>query len=175
MVQERGFNWFEALPRALRIHHDTVDAQLGMSPYQAVFGRDRSVGGLPWPVEKVCPDAQEFFDHMATLGRELAERVNAAHAKLAQRVNANRLQRTPYSPGKWVFLKRPKQVGGMKLQTYWTGPYLVRERVGDSSYTLKLPQSGVPYEAHADQLKECHWEPITSKGVELRVPSGSPK
>ena len=57
-------NWVEALPRALRIHHDTLDPTIGMTPYEAIFGRARPVGGLPWEVEIECEEAKEFFQRM---------------------------------------------------------------------------------------------------------------
>ena len=46
---EQGINWVEALPRALRIHHDLVGAT-GISPYEIVFGRPRPLGGIPYEV-----------------------------------------------------------------------------------------------------------------------------
>jgi hypothetical protein len=76
-----NFNWVEAIPGALRIHHDTVDPVMGISPYQAIFGRDRLVGGLPWAIEKECREATEFFDHMADLDREVAQKMNDFHEK----------------------------------------------------------------------------------------------
>ena len=59
--QDSKANWVEALPRALRIHHDTVDPVMGISPYQAIFGRERPLAGLPWRPELECEDANDFF------------------------------------------------------------------------------------------------------------------
>ena len=42
-----GINWVEALPRALRLHHDLV-GEAGLSPYQILFGRERNLAGLPY-------------------------------------------------------------------------------------------------------------------------------
>ena len=47
-------NWVEALPRVLRIHHDLVDPNTGMSPYQIVFGRERNLSGLSYRQEQEC-------------------------------------------------------------------------------------------------------------------------
>ena len=174
LVQGPGFNWVEALPRALRIHHDTVDPQLGMTPYQAVFGRDRPLGGLPWPVERESLEAKDFFDHMEELDRLLADKLNAAHEKLASKANSSRTKRPPYGVDSWVWLRRPKEVGGMKLQTWWKGPYRVHSWVGDASYTLWIPRTG-PLEVHADQLKACVWEELDTYGRPLTLVQECPE
>jgi len=44
---EKGINWVEALPRALKVHHDMV-GEGGYSPYHIMFGRDRLVPGIPY-------------------------------------------------------------------------------------------------------------------------------
>ena len=67
-------NWVEALPRALRIHHDTLDHYLGMSPYEAIFGRTKAMGGLPWDVEMEFEDAKEFFQRMEKIDARIAEK-----------------------------------------------------------------------------------------------------
>ena len=94
------FNWFQALPRVLRIHHDAVDPVRGFSPYQAVFGLDRAVGGLPWPVEKECLDASDFLEQMRELDSLIARRLNARHALVAAKLNDKRLKLPP--PMRWV-------------------------------------------------------------------------
>lgn len=169
MAQKEDLNWVEALPRALRIHHDTVDPVMGITPYQAVFGRERALGGLPWPEERECREAQEFFDHQQEMDRYIAEKINRHHEKLAAKLNAKRLKRPPYEVGAWVWLRRPKMVGGVKLQIWWKGPYQVLRRVGDCSYVLRLPLNET-LEVHADQLKACIWEALDSQGVPMAAP-----
>ena len=48
----KGINWVEALPRALRIIHDTPDPTTGLTPYEILFGRPRSLATLPWDPHK---------------------------------------------------------------------------------------------------------------------------
>ena len=50
----------EALPRVLRIQHDTIDPITGLSPYQIVFGRDRALAALPWEKFEEAPEASTF-------------------------------------------------------------------------------------------------------------------
>ena len=163
-------NWVEVLPRALRIHHDTVDPTMGITPYKAVFGRERSLGGLPGNLEKECPEPAEFFDRMAELDRMIAKKMALAHEKIARQVNGRRRRRPPYAVGDWVWVIRPKSVGGMKLQTWWRGPYRVARRVGESCYVVRLrPREEL--EVHADQLKLCIWEELDEPVQELQVPA----
>ena len=42
-----GANWVEALPRVLRLQHDMV-GEAGLSPHEIVFGRERSLAGVPF-------------------------------------------------------------------------------------------------------------------------------
>ena len=172
LAQDERLNWVEALPRVLRIHHDTMDPTMGMSPYQAVFGRERALGGVPWTTEKNCKEAEEYFSHMAEMDSAIAQRMNLAHEVIARRVNGRRHKRPPYELGDWVWVRRPKPVGGVKLQTWWRGPYQVEARVGDCSYKVRIPQKGNSLEVHADQLKPCIWEALTDQGVPLPMPAG---
>ena len=147
-------NWVEALPRALRVQHDMVDPITGLSPYEILFGRERSLAGLPWEPRLRCPEAEAFFSHMEEVDRRVSELLNEEHAKLARRLNADRSEDTPLQEGDWVWYLRPKSVGGAKLQTYWQGPFKVLEKVGERSYRLRTPQ-GEEFDAHRDQLKPC--------------------
>ena len=95
LVLDHGQTWVEVLPRASRIHHDTVDPIMGMTPYQAMFGRERPLGGLPGDLEKECPEATEFFEHMAETDRAIAKKMETAHEKIARQVNGRRRRRPP--------------------------------------------------------------------------------
>ena len=115
---ENGWiNWVEALPRALRIHHDTIDPVTGVSPYQAMFGRERSLANLTWPHKTECQDAHDFFDHMAEVDQKVASALDKAHATRERQVNAKRKGNKTYQPGQWVWVIRPKSVGGPRLTT----------------------------------------------------------
>ena len=149
-------NWVEALPRALRIHHDTVD-ETGVSPYVAVFGRERNLAGAPYQPPRECPTATEFCRRMELSDRAIAEALNEAHAKVQAEVNQHRRPRPPFVEGDWVWLMRPPGVTGPKMDHWWKGPYRVAARTGQSSYTLFLGPNQTQ-EAHLDQLKPCHWD-----------------
>ena len=167
---DKGQNWVEALPRVLRIQHDMVDPVTGYSPYNAVFGRDRPLAGLPWTPENIVYEAEEFFEHMNDLDNKIAEKLQEAHDKVTERVNANRKARKPISEGDWVWIARPKPIGGVKLMTWWRGPYRVIERQGDASYVVKTPQ-GEKIPVHATQMKKCTWETLGVPKYKLVYPT----
>ena len=166
---QSNINWVEALPRALRIHHDSVDPVLGLSPYQAVFGRHRSLAQLPWSRETRCEDARQFFDRMAEVDAKVSTLREQWHYHIEAKVNSRRRSRPPYEVGDYVFLMKPERVGGNKISTWWLGPYEVSARVGQNSYQIKIPREGT-IDAHATQLKLCHWDDPATSGTEMRVP-----
>ena len=90
---DHDINWVEALPRALRILHDTPDAINDLSPYEIVFGRQRALAGLPWSPIRECGEAHDFFDRMQEIDRVVAAALNDAHAREAASVNARRRSR----------------------------------------------------------------------------------
>ena len=118
-------------------------------------------------------DAAEFFDHVAELDIKIAKALNHAHQKIAQYANLRRHARPPYKVGDWVFVRRPKGVGGHKLQTWWRGPFEVLERKGADSYVVRDSIHG-PLDVHADQLKICVWEKLDDQGVPLQYPPIDP-
>ena len=96
---DHDINWVEALPRALRILHDTPNAINDLSLYEIVFGRQRALAGLPWSPIRECGEAHDFFDRMQEIDRVVAAALNDAHAREAASVNARRRSRPPM---KWV-------------------------------------------------------------------------
>ena len=169
LVNVTGINWVEALPRALRILHDTPNPITKMSPYEIVFGRERSLGGLPRVSQHECMEASEWLDRMHKIDSQVAKALNDAHQVLQSRLNANRRERPPYHPGEWVWYLRPKSVGGVKMQTWWQGPFKVIERVGERSYRLRT-QHGEEFDTHADQMKPCEWDGPEAPGRNCITP-----
>ena len=96
-------NWFEALPRALSIHHNVVGPG-GLSPYHILFGRDRSIQGIPYIPEREKEDAQAFFARMEQIDQHVAQALNKAHAAATQSHNT-RPEGEPLPPGApvWVY------------------------------------------------------------------------
>ena len=166
---KRGINWVEALPRVLRIQHDAIDPITGLSPYQIVFGRERALAALPWEKFEEAPEASTFFDHIAEIDVEVADRLNKAHQKLAERINASRRPKPPFCIGDWVYQLKPKPVGGVKLGTWWLGPARVVARVGESSYQIRYVDGRV-VDVHATQLRPCVHDKPEDLLISLTIP-----
>ena len=161
---EEKINWVEALPRVLRMYHDTP-GESGFSPYQVVFGRERPLASLPYDPVRECEGAQQFFDRMKALDEKVAHVLNQTHWQEAQRVNASRVHPTPYGPGDKVWLLRPKDAA-TKLDTWWVGPTQVVKRVGDISYQVMV-KPGLVQDVHHDQLKPFVEDVVAGPPVEL--------
>ena len=169
LLLENDINWVQALPRALKIHHDLVNPVTNLAPYEVVFGRERALAGLPLEDVHECPTADSFFEQMQEIDEKIARLMNDHLAKVAAGVNARRSEGTSYQNGDWVWYIRPKSVGGVKLQTWWQGPFRILSRVGARSYRLRTPQ-GDEFDAHQDQVKPCVWEQPGSLMARLHFP-----
>jgi hypothetical protein len=151
-----GINWVEALPRALRFHHDMV-GDFGVSPYELVFGRERSLAGIPWQPIRECAESEDFLRRMEAVDKKIAFALNEAHRKVQERVNSKRKPKAPFEDGSWVWLLSPKKVGGNKIERWWKGPFQVVQRVGEASFQIRTDRA-VLYDVHRDQLKPCSWD-----------------
>jgi hypothetical protein len=162
---EEKVNWVEALPRVLRMYHDTP-GESGFSPYQVVFGRERYLAGVPYEPLKECEGAQAFFDRMDDLDKRVAQVLNQQHWQEARRINASRPKPSAYQPGDRVWLLRPKDSAVSKLDTWWVGPTQVVQRTGDLSYQV-WTKPGVLHDVHHDQLKPYVDYVVAGDAVEL--------
>ena len=149
---EHGINWVESLPRALRIHHDTI-GESGYSPYEIVFGRTRMVPGIPYTPDRVCEDASDFMSRMEHVDQMVAQRMHEVHLQSSALVNKRKVEREAYLVGSLVWLlKAPSHSSQAKLEARWRGPLQVVERTGERSYVVGDAHGGKTA-AHIDQLK----------------------
>ena len=81
MHTQSAINWVEALPRVLRIQHDTKDPVMGYSPYQALFGRHRALAALPFENPEVGEEPEDCFQRMSDMDVDIAQRLNEHHKK----------------------------------------------------------------------------------------------
>lgn len=159
-------NWVEALPHALRIHHD-VPGPTGWSPYEVVFGRPRSLADLPNSMDTLHEDAEEFFQRMENMDRKISSNMNAMHEAQQAKINARRREGHQYNVGDKVWVMRPKPLGGHKIQPWWAGPYPIVEREGAQSFVLQWSDTEV-LRVHADQLKPWIGDALQSHGIPIK-------
>ena len=147
---EHGWNWVQALPRALKVHHDMV-GPTGLSPYQVMFGRDRLVQGIPYLPHRVAEDAQEYFHRMEALDQHLSHVLQTQHDKIAQK--SPHQERTGFHVGDLVWAYKPTSLSSQsKLEAKWLGPFQVVQKLGHRSYNLQ-DRRGTQLQVHVDQLK----------------------
>jgi len=162
---ESNINWVEALPRALLKYHDTVGMH-GMTPHQIVFGRDRNMPGIPYTSLRECEDANAFLDRMKEIDELVSEKMNKIHEDQANYFNSRKRDRRSFVVGDKVWLIKPKQVGGHKISTWWTGPFPIVQRLGLDVFVIKL-NTDETMEVHSDQIKKFQTDDILDEGVPL--------
>ena len=162
---EEGINWVEALPRVLLYLHDMA-GEAGLSPHQILFGRERNLAGLPFTPERLCPEAQAHFDHLEEMDKAIARHMNDKHKLEQDRHNSKVKDRMSFRVGDQVWLQKPRQVGGPKIQTWWTGPAQILRRTGANSYIISTP-AGTELDVHLSQLKPYEEDFLQPGGVPL--------
>ena len=149
---EHHIPWIQALPRALRVYHDTAGPG-GLSPYQTVFGRDRLVPGIPFLPQRDCEDARQFLDRMQEVDRIVARHLNDLHQRQACARNAGQQLRDFLDVGGLVWVLKPPELDSQsKLLPRWRGPFQITSRVGLHSYMV-ADRRGTEFAVHVDQLK----------------------
>ena len=134
-------NWVEMLPVALDKLHD-VPSEAGISPFYALFGRERPLGRLPYEIPHEAVDASEFFVRMKEIDELISNRLNETHGKEANRLNQGVPVRHQLSIGQKVWYRRPENTGN-KLDSPWIGPAQVVARTGQESYDIVVKEGHV--------------------------------
>ena len=150
LIAEEEINWVEAVPTVLRHIHD-APGESGSSPYEILFGRQRSVGYLPYQTEVENLDAQEFFQNTKETDRKVAEVLNQIHQQRAERENADKREPKVFAPGNKIWYRRPEDTA-TKIHSRWLGPGVIVSRKGQHSYEVKIGERSV-LDAHALWLK----------------------
>ena len=106
---EHNLNWVEALPRALRLHHDVV-GEAGLSPYHIMFGRNRNTQGIVYTPSRSCENSHQFFQRMEQIDKKVAEELNRIHLANATRRNLHKPQRKKFKVGELVWQLKPQSM-----------------------------------------------------------------
>ncbi|GJU09991.1 ty3-gypsy retrotransposon protein [Tanacetum coccineum] len=147
MVSDQPQHWVRLLPWAEYSYNTSFHSSIGMTPYQAVYGRVPPAI-IPYPLgsSKVAA-VEESLVERDTLLRQLKH--NLLVSKHRMEVQANRKRRdVEFKTGDMVLVKlQPyRQVTlakrhSNKLAKRYYGPFKVLERVGKVAYRLALPDS----------------------------------
>ena len=143
--------WVEALPIAVQKIHDTP-GEGGLSPYEIVTGRTRNLAGVPLPVPREAQDAIDFLQRQSEVGAMVRDILNDKHARVTQRLNAQKPELEEFQIGDFVWFRRPPSLTADKTLPRWVGPCPVVERSGQRSYVVEI-KPGVLQNVARNQLK----------------------
>jgi hypothetical protein len=137
---------------------------MGLSPHEIVFGRPRSLPGLPYVPDRECESAAEFLDRMGRLDAQLSQALNALHARRAESTRVGRTPERDYQLQDLVWVLRPPILGTEKrLTSRWRGPWQIVQRVGEHSFILMTPE-GDFRGVHDSQMKPYQGDPYGEEG-----------
>jgi transposase InsO family protein len=162
-VNKRQNDWCQALPKIAAAINGAPHESLGMSPYQALYGRPyRVLPPLTHSNTKV-PAADDIIDNHEATRLEVEQALN--HARFRQTVQAQK-RRNPqpqWDIGQRVLIYgkayNPPKGRSRKLQPRWFGPFAIKEFNEDTEdYKLDL---GYRYRRqkpwfHVSVLKQYH-------------------
>jgi len=138
--------WEDALPHVLLASRTNPCAPTGLAPYQILFGREPNLPldllfGNPHQGHQGLDPEKAEFQYVARLKDQLQAihqmvRTNLRRAVLRQR-RAYHHEVKNFLPGAKVWLFTPKVLPGTsrKLQSYWSGPWIV---AGNPVYEVLL-------------------------------------
>jgi hypothetical protein len=155
-----GKDWEQSLPYAEFSYNNGYQTSLGMSPFEALYGR-KCRTPLMWSELGECALVgpaliKEAEERVA----ENREKLKAAQSQQKSYADKKRRE-VSFSPGNFAYLKvlpirgtRRFQVHG-KLAPRYIGPYQVLKRVGAVAYRLELPEemSDIHPMFHVSQLR----------------------
>jgi hypothetical protein len=161
-------DWEQSLPYAEFSYNNSYQASLGISPFEALYGRKCKTPLMWSEVGERALVGPALIKEAEEKVAEIREKLKAAQSRQKNYADKRRRE-IGFNPGDFVYLKvspirgmRRFQVQG-KLAPRYIGPYRVLKRVGAVAYRLGLPEemSDIHPVFHVSQLRRC-----------LRVPEG---
>jgi hypothetical protein len=166
-VLDFGDSWSTHLPLAEFAYNNSYQASIGMSPFEALYGR-RCRTPICWVEtgeKKLLPP--DLVRETEEKVRVIRERLKTAQSR--QKSYADKGRRDiQYQPGDFVYLKVSPMKGvkrfGVqgKLSPRYIGPYRVLKRRGTVAYKIELPPhlQGVHDVFHVSQLRKSVNPPL---------------
>ena len=176
VTDEHQHDWDDHLAWALLAYRVATHRATGLSPAEMNFGRTLTVpadlltgvapNSKPQPRTEYAAKLRRTLDRAHSVARETLGR-DAEEAKRRYDVRAE-MPRFKVGDKVWLYDPRRKKGVNPKLQRPWVGPCIVRKKITDVVFRVRLPR-GKDLVVHADRLQAYQEEEKEGGSVGSRV------
>ena len=159
-----GKNWQDLLPCILFSMNNTVNASLGYSPFEIVYGRRPNfplTGHFRQDINTLPNDCHEYVQNLCArleiIRSEVKEHALTSQIKMVERVNDS-LNPLQYAEHDYVYLSKNPTGQGQKLKYRYAGPYIIHKIHSPHMVVLKDPDSQkcLPNPIHINRIKPAY-------------------
>ncbi len=136
---EHEKEWDEHIPLLLFAVRNTTQASLGFSPSELVFGhtvRGPCSSSCPSSTNNVLDYVSAFRERLHTVWRSTKHSLSSVQSQMKSHYDQKAVPRS-FQAGDNVIILLP--VPGSALQAKFTGPYEIKEKLGDTDYVVDTP------------------------------------
>ncbi|CAA7043816.1 unnamed protein product [Microthlaspi erraticum] len=161
-VLDWGGKWKDYLPLAEFSYNNSFQASIGMSPYEALYGRPCRTPLCWTQVGERSLFGRDFVEETTERIRVLKLKMKEAQDRQKSYADKHRRE-LEFQVGDLVYLKlitfkgKDKAAATGKLKPRYMGPYKILERIGLVAYKLELPPALVAFHPvfHVSLMKRC--------------------
>jgi hypothetical protein len=163
LVSRQQKDWDRHLPLFLLAYRSAVHEATGYTPADLLYGRNLRLPsdllfGRP-PDASFSPEdyARDLQDRLEAVHHLARERINTASDKMKRRYDTAATGHQ-FPEGSKVWLWSPIRRKGLspKLQSHWSGPYIVIKKINDLVYRIRKSASSKAKVVHFDRLAAYH-------------------